>query len=299
MSTEELTLQICADLLGEEPSKIERCAVGHGNYVYLAELSADKYIVRLTEEQGAYDETVRLLEKAYAAGIPVPRVVSDGQRDGYEFLILTYIEGRDLGLVYDSLTMEDKRAIAKEVVRIQELAADIGCTVDDGWTWRTEVDDLLDRSEERITANGYFDPERVQQLRAAAEELSDYFDSIPPVAYLDDITTKNLIIDGRRVSGIVDLDWIGVGDKLTYIAMTEVALLNMGCDADYPRYILDEMCLDEVRHKAYIFYKLIFCVDFMGERGMQFGDKRVDVSPQVVDRLNEIYDRLWSEWKNM
>ena len=299
MSIEKLTAQLCEEYLGTTPKRLERCAVGHGNYVYLAELSAEKYIVRLTEEQDAYGETVRLLKQAAAAGIPVPRVLANGRRDGYEFLLLTYIEGSDLGLVYDSLTAEDKRAIAKEVVRIQEMAADIGCTVDSDWTWRTEINEMLDRAEERITANGYFDPERVHRLRTAAEGLSDYFESVQPVAYLDDISTKNLMIDGGRVSGIVDLDWIGVGDKLTYVAMTETALLNMGCDTDYPRFIIEEMGLNEVQRKAYTFYKLMFCADFMGERGMQFGDKRVEVSPQVVERLNNIYDRLWSEWENM
>lgn len=299
MDTEKLTSQICADILGEEPGKLERCAVGHGNYVFLAELSAEKYIVRLTEEIGAYDETIRLIENASAAGIPVPKVIAKGLRDGYEFLILSYIPGRDLGLVYDSLTAEDKYAIAKEVVRIQELAAAIECAVGDDWTWQTEIDDMLDRSEERIVANGYFDPERVLRLKRAKEELSDYFDSVQPVAYLDDITTKNLMIDKGRVSGIVDLDWIGAGDKLTYVAMTEVALMNMGCDTDYPRFIIEEMKLSDIQRKAYTFYKLMFCVDFMGERGMQFGDKRVEVSPQVIERLNDIYDRLWSEWENM
>ena len=41
---------------------------------------------------------------------------------------------------------------------------------------------------------------------------------------------------------------------------------------------------------------LLYCVDFMGERGMQFGDKVVDVNETVVRRLNQIYDDLIIEW---
>ena len=42
----------------------------------------------------------------------------------------------------------------------------------------------------------------------------------------------------------------------------------------------------------------MYCVDFMGERGMQFGDKKIEVNEQVIHRLNEIYDGLWEEFTN-
>ena len=41
----------------------------------------------------------------------------------------------------------------------------------------------------------------------------------------------------------------------------------------------------------------INCVDFMGERGMQFLDKVVPVNETVVRRLNGIFDVLMDEWK--
>lgn len=40
----------------------------------------------------------------------------------------------------------------------------------------------------------------------------------------------------------------------------------------------------------------MYCVDFMGERGMQFMDKKVQVNEQIIVRLNRIYDGLWREW---
>ena len=46
------------------------------------------------------------------------------------------------------------------------------------------------------------------------------------------------------------------------------------------------------------FYTLMYCVDFMGERGIQFMDKTVEVNQQIIDRLNRIYDKLWDEWSN-
>ncbi|MDO4333695.1 MAG: hypothetical protein Q4C58_13555 [Eubacteriales bacterium] len=40
----------------------------------------------------------------------------------------------------------------------------------------------------------------------------------------------------------------------------------------------------------------MYCVDFMGERGMRFMDKTIEVNEQIIDRLNGIYDKLWDEW---
>lgn len=34
----------------------------------------------------------------------------------------------------------------------------------------------------------------------------------------------------------------------------------------------------------------------MGERGMQFGDKKVDVNDEIIGKLNHLYDVLWEKW---
>lgn len=107
------------------------------------------------------------------------------------------------------------------------------------------MDDMLVRAKKRIIANGYFDPEKVERLMKAAEGLEDYFAGIKPVAYLDDISTKNLLIHEGKVTGVIDIDWMGAGDNLTYVAMTNMALLNMRYDTDYVTYLLEEMQLSE------------------------------------------------------
>lgn len=117
-----------------------------------------------------------------------------------------------------------------------------------------------------------------------------------PIAYLDDISTKNLLIHNGHISGIIDIDWMGIGDKLTFVALTNTALLNMECDTDYVDFILEEMQVNETEKQAFLFYSLMYCVDFMGERGMQFMDKKIEVNDAVISRLNDIYERLWSEF---
>ena len=290
---EKMISRICMQCFSENSKSIERCAVGQGNYVYIVECAGVKYVVRCSEEQNAYQDTIYWLEKLASIDIPIPKVIAKGKFDGYEYLILTYFEGKDIGLVYAQLSDDDKKEIAKEIVAIQDKVAALALeNIDQNWSWRTTVEAMLERSRERIVKNGYFDAEKVNRLWELMKSLEDYFASIKPVAYLDDVSTKNLLIHNGRISGIVDIDWMGIGDKLTYVALTNMALLNMECDTDYVKYILEEMQLNDVEKKAFLFYTLVFCVDFMGERGMQFMDKTIEVNEQIIDRLNGIYDQL-------
>lgn len=298
---EEKVAMLCLKCLAAQPKGIERCTVGHGNYVYIVELADRKVVVRCSEETGAYQETIYWLKKLETIDIPVPRVLGKGVFEGYEYLILTYFEGQDIGLVYTTLTDEEKQEIAKKVVEIQNRVSALPLEdIPGDWSWKVSyVEDVLNRAKERIITNGcYFEPEKVDWLMEVAKkpELAEYFETIKPVAYLDDISTKNLLIHEGRVSGVIDIDWMGVGDKLTFAAMTKMALMNMGCDTDYVTYLLDEMHLNEVEKKVFAFYTLLYCVDFMGERGMWFMDKQVPVSDEIVETMNGIYERLWEEF---
>lgn len=295
---EQIISQICLECFSETPGVIERCAVGQGNYVYIAECNGAKYVVRCSSEKGAYDNSIYWLEKLSSIEIPVPKVIAKGKYGKYEYLILAYIEGKDIGLVYQQLNDEDKAAIAKEIVHIQKQVATLELKdVEPDWSWLTFINDMLDRAGERIAANGYFEAEKAERLRKEMVRLKEYFEAVKPIAYLDDISSKNLLIHNGRISGIIDIDWIGIGDKLTFAALTNMALLNLEYDTDYVKYILEEMQVNGVEKKAFLFYTLMYCVDFMGERGMQFMDRTVEVNEQIIDRLNGIYDRLWEEWK--
>lgn len=298
MNFEQQISQIICKYLNECPSKIERCAVGQGNYVYIVECTDKKYVFRCSEEKDAYKDTLYWLERLADLVIPVPTVLAKGTFEKYEYVVLTYFEGKDIGLIYKELTDEEKKNIAREIVAIQKQMESLRLeNIPADWSWKKEVDEILDRAKVRIAQNGYFDTGKVDELYKLEEELKNYFAMIKPIAYLDDVSTKNLLIHNGHISGIVDIDWMGMGDKLTYVALTNMALLNMDCDTDYVQYILEEMQLSSIQRKALHFYTLMFCVDFMGERGMQFMDKKIEVNESIIKRLNELYDKLIQEWK--
>lgn len=277
--------------------QIERCGVGIANYVFIVSTETEKFILRCSKDENAYKDTVYWLNKLSVCNIPIPSVFSEGKYKDYSYLILSYIQGDDIGNVYCKLNDSEKKQIAKEVVGIQRRVSKIDVSTDSEWTWNCFVDEILNRAEERIKKKNYFDFNKIYIIKNLQQEIHEYLDQVPPTPYLDDISTKNLLIYEGKVSGIIDIDWMGFGDMLTFVAMTKVALLNMNLDTKYIDYLLDEIHPNTIEYKAFVFYCLLFCVDFMGERGMQFLDKKIPVNESIIKRLNDIFDILMEEWK--
>ncbi len=276
--------------------RIERCGVGIANYVFIVSTAAEKFVLRCSKDVNAYQDTVYWLNRLSVCEIPIPAVISQGSYQDDFYLILSYIRGDDLGNVYWKLNDSEKKQIAKEVIEIQRKVSRIEIKADAQWTWNRVVEEMLNRAEERIKQNGYFDAAKIHIIRKLQQEIQEYLDTVRPIPYLDDISTKNLLIDQGKVSGIIDIDWMGLGDLLTFAAMTKVALLNMDLDTKYVDYLLEEIHPDAAAYKAFLFYCLVYCVDFMGERGMRFLDKRIPVNESVIRRLNNIFDILMEEW---
>ncbi|MCM1188473.1 MAG: aminoglycoside phosphotransferase family protein [bacterium] len=278
-------------------AQIERCSTGIANYVFIVSTTTEKFVLRCSKDKNAYKDSIYWLGKLSVCEIPIPAVLSQGTYQDYSYLILSYIRGDDIGNVYCQLNDREKKQIAGEVVAIQRKVSKIDIITDTDWTWNDVINEMLNRAEERIRQNRYFDAARIRIIRNLQYEMREYLNAVRPIPYLDDITTKNLLVYEGRLSGIVDIDWIGLGDMLTFVALTRVALLNMDLDTRYVDYLLDEIHPNAAEYKAFLFYCLIYCVDFMGERGMQFLDKVVPVNETVVRRLNGIFDVLMGEWK--
>ena len=291
--------QLFENVMKVKVFSIERCNTGIGNYVFIVTAENNKYILRCSLEKDAYENTVYLLKELEVCDIPIPKVIKYGQYDEYRYLILSYLLGEDIGKIYQDLRDSEKRQIAKEVVAIQNKVSALKIQAPDDWNWNSFADEMLGRAHELISKNGFFDVSKVEEVSNILKEIQPYISSVKPIPYLDDISTKNLLIENGHVSGVIDIDWMGFGDKLTFVAMTKVALLNMNLDTNYVDYLLEEMSLNSEQKRAFIFYCLLFCVDFMGERGTQYLDKVVPVNQEIIDRLNSIYDYFMSQWKNL
>ena len=94
--------------------RIERCNIGHGNYVYKLILEDGNMIIRLNNESDLYNEyeTYKYwASKLKRIEIPVPNVITTGKFEDYNYILLEFIDGKDLGEVYESLTEMEKKRI--------------------------------------------------------------------------------------------------------------------------------------------------------------------------------------------
>lgn len=298
--------EICFRNFNKYPEEIKRYEIGYGNYVYRVCLGQDTFVIRMNSDKSAYKDTIYWLDKLMTIGIPVPKVIYKGMHNKHSYLILSYIDGDDLGNVYSDLSDEEKREIARDIVNIQNKVSMLPKNNGYGYltsyndknykkSWKKVILDHLNRSRHRIKENKIFDCTKVDKVEKLLEKYDSYFTSIEPIPFLDDISSKNVLINRGKLAGIIDIDWVCFGDKIYYVALSNMALISLGYDTKYINYLMDEMKSSELEREILTLYTLIFCVDFMSEKGMKFKDEVVKISESQIQQLNKIYEELYSK----
>lgn len=157
-------------------------------------------------------------------------------------------------------------------------------------SWQAFLASLLARSGDRITGTGAVSLALVEQVRAAMPALDRYFAAVEPMAFLDDITTKNVLVQEGRLSGIVDVDHVCFGDPLLTIALTQTALASEGFELDYTEAWIALLSLAEEQQSALRFYTMLFCVNFLSETGQSFN--RTEPIAMASDRNRRLEETL-------
>lgn len=298
--------EICFSNFNKYPENIKEFEIGYGNYVYRICFGKNKFVVRINTDKDAYINTIYWLDKLKDLELPVPKVIFKGVYDRFSYLILNYIDGDDLGNVYANLKESEKKDIARDIVKIQNTVATLPQNRGYGYlktyednnyknNWKEVIINHLTRSRNRIKENNIFEYTKVDKIEELLHKYDDYFINIKPIPFLDDLSSKNVLINQGKLSGIIDFDWICFGDKIYNIALTNMALIGLGYDTKYIGYLMEEMKSSEIEKEILKLYTLIFCTDFMGEKGMKFKDKIVKVNQNEIDLLNKVYEDLYSE----
>lgn len=303
----EIVSRIVSENLSETAVSAERFTTGSQHFVFdVKTASGKKLVVRVSkpEHRHLVESALYWNETLRPNGVPLPVILAAGLTAEFPFLILERLPGKDLWQVYAKLSKADKKALSGEMTRLQTIAASLPKARSFGYlesyesvagcaTWFDVFLKYLDRSRQRITKGGFFHPEVVDRIERAARNYEDYFAQIEPIAFFDDITTKNVIINKGKLSGIVDVDWMCFGDRIKTIGLTQTALLASDHETDYIDYWCDAMNLNAVQRKVLNLYSAESCVDFMGELGQTFNkDKPLAVSYKKVGRLFTILDYL-------
>ena len=304
----ETVNKICDDVFNGKPTEIIRNTVGLAGYVYTVVFNDTKYVIKISDDKNLIIGSTYWLNKVKDLDIPTPCVIAENLVNAPYYFVMSFIPGKDLGLIYSSLLKSEKKIIAKKIIGFQKeikklpMAKGFGSlnSYEDSEnicsSWEESLLNDINRAEEAIINNGIFSVEYVLKLKKIVPYFKEYFNSIKPVPFLDDITTKNVLIHEGKLSGIIDLDWISFGDEVLFLGLVTMALLSMKADIDYADYLKDEMNLNEMQEQALKFYVLMFCVIFMSEKGMCFNQAEpMKVSEEEKMLLQEIFNRYYEE----
>ena len=307
--TEREAVALIERRLGVAVRVIERFPSGLANYVYDVQLVDGQRLVARLAGDAAGDSTRaavywnRLLRPR---GVPLPRLLAYELRpaQGTPYLLLERLPGQELGEVYPALTRAQKRALAERIVTIQRAVGQLPDGPGYGFARSYRDPDLLPgwldvlraqlaRAREWIAGAGVVSVEYVARVEARLPAWAAYCATIAPRPFLDDTTTKNVLIEAGQLSGIVDVDCLCFGDPLFTVGLTRMALLSRAWDTDYIDEWTRLLRLDVRQRHALDLYTAIFCVTFLGELGQAFNrDASAPVDSARVARLLGVLETL-------
>ena len=304
--TERDAALVVCEGLGVEARAIERFPTGLCHYVYDVTTDDGRRVVARLATSETADQLaggVYWHERLRAVGAPLPALLHAdlAPAGGFPYMLLERLPGRDLGDVYAEMTSEQRRALAAEIVAVQRhvatklpRAAGYGFarSYDDPGLRASWLDVVLadvDRSHRRIAATGVVPLALAERVRMAVMGIVDYLRAVAPIAFLDDTTTKNVLVDGGALSGIVDTDAVCFGDPLFALALTRMACMAHGLDSDYTDHWRESLNLDADQRRALTVYTAVFCLGFMSEVGQRFNRAApLEVDSAYLRRLDGI-----------
>jgi aminoglycoside phosphotransferase (APT) family kinase protein len=256
--------------LGQEPVGLARMPYGHFNVTYDVALPDGRHlIVRTNRDRNAMRGVRHNLPILRDLGLAVPRVLAGGDT----WLILDKIPGRDLGHELDAMGPGQMTRLAEQVVSFQRRAATLPPAEGYGWrpigepgrfaTWTALIDDALERY---LAGTRDLLPDGLEgRFLRRAHQLGTGFDAVVPTPFLDDLTTKNVIVERGELRGIVDFDAICYGDPRYWLGLTRTAVLSTNRpEAAFYVEELQRLWGATAAERALVrFYSALFGLDFI------------------------------------
>lgn len=307
--TEMDAAQLIVKQLNEHPLQITRFPTGRAHYVYDVLLPHHRHVVvrMAASSPASLNGAVYWSQRLTPLKIPLPKLLFDDRLaclTPFPSLLLEYLPGTDLEHVYHLLSDTQKTSLAAELAAIQRQVAILPHGAGYGYavsyddpgllpTWSDVIAQSLTRSSQRIAVLGRVSETYVERVRQLLPIYSSYLSHIPPTAFLDDTTTKNVLISDGQLSGIVDVDYVCFGDPLFTIALTQMALLSMNADRIYTEAWCEALKLDADQRAVLTFYTCVFCVDFLSEVGHPVNQNAVTANEaQDIKQLTTIFENL-------
>ena len=283
------------------PESIKRMSIGISNEVYEVSVDCKVVIIRLSKHNrflmGTRDHTPQFK----ALGIPVADILAEDYSQTLiplSYQILTKIEGEDLGLVIETLSDHELKALAKEIALIFNKVRMIPATHEFGIVWGGGDNELsaswtermriwVQDCKERGHKTGVMDAEMELVLDKLYEQYEAYFSSIKPITYYGDICSKNVMIHKKVFSGLVDLDGLTQGDPLEAVGRINLSWYGTHHGEVYAGAVMDELGLSLEERKIVAMYSLLNQISWACDNGIEYNQNthdRVDKAQEALDK---------------
>ena len=300
-SHEQMVTIVIAHHFNQAPKCVMRIATGICNEVYRVSLDKNDVIVRLSPVDrflmGSHDH----IPKFKTLGIKVPDILFEDYNKTLiplSYQIQNKIEGTDLGNIIETLTDDQLRELAQEIVLIFNKVKTLPASnqfgviwgggdneLSDTWTERMKI--WIEESIERGKKTGVMD----SQMSSITENLyvayKSYFDFIKPVTYYGDICSKNVMINHGIFNGLVDLDGLTQGDPLEAVGRIKLSWYGTHRGEVYINAIMDKLRLNKTERKRVTMYALLNKISWTCENGIQFNQN----TQSIVDKEKEKNDK--------
>jgi aminoglycoside phosphotransferase (APT) family kinase protein len=236
----DLVMRMLTERFRCRPDNLEVLTTGQsGNEVFAAmfgEAQPQSVVVKVNHDPRMLVGLERNLLALKQLGLPVPAVLDSDlslERYPFAFVVLERIPGTDLRHELASMTRAQMSTLAMQIVDVQRRVATL--ELGDGFGWRSlsEVGAFSSWQAvvERDLEAGICGLETLHQTKPItrivdlSRSLGPYFSSVQPTCFLDDLTTKNVMVQDGELRGLVDFDVVCYGDPLYWLALTRAAVI--------------------------------------------------------------------------
>lgn len=282
------------------PGPIARMGNGICNEVYRVKVNGRKMAVRLHDEPRYMFGSHNHIPIFKSKGIRVPEILAEDyskQFVPFAYQVLSWIEGRDIMDVIDTLTEDQLQSIAAEVSKVFDQLRDVPNNGKFGVLWGDGID-LVDSWADEIaritrvvigwgTKTGVLDEMLEHILERINAEYREYFENVGPTTYFGDICAKNVLIHDGQFAGLIDLDSLAQGDPLEAIGRIKASWFGTYYGRIYSDAVMDEQKLTAEQRSLVTMYALMNRTYWTLENGVQFNQN----TSTEVDREREQEDK--------
>lgn len=273
---EQQAIELVFNALGVKPITATHMTFGHNSTTYDVTLPDRNIIVRTNIDANVFTKTEHNLTILGHLGLPVPRVIATNltkKHYPFAYMLLEKIPGHDLRYELCNMTHSQMTRVAKQIVFFQRQIATLPISKGYGYAPIGEQGplsswfDLIHLEMNRVTnsVNIPILAEWKVRLNHLLRKYKSYLEQVQPTCFLDNVTTKNVIVLDGELQGLIDFDCVCYGDPLWTVGLTKTAIVSdIGTES---LFYIDELCrigqLTIEQHRVVNLYAAVHALDFI------------------------------------